>query len=206
MKFFTQKHDEALSKLEQLKTTIECTGDVCKRYPVIPQCVYDMWVSTINEEFKYDTIETRQLAQKRFNVLCNLLFENKGDYLVNASSVHNNGMVYIENDKLMTDFSKLDVTNITGEHKNTFFVIRNYLSDTSSPKVVLDATNLSLKTIWNYYTTATDEQNIISYLLVETFEKKATIVLNTGSRFKYMLAKLILRVFDEQLQYKITIS
>ena len=56
MDIFLARHTESIEKLEKLNSTIECTGAVCKRVPVIPQSDYDEWLDVVKKsgDFKED--------------------------------------------------------------------------------------------------------------------------------------------------------
>ena len=199
MDYITSTHKNAMDKLSVLKSQIDCNGDVCKRVSLIPPKVYAKWVDRVQKSGHYK--DNMDVAQRRFNVLCNFLFKDRGDFMVTASNHDPNDVVFIKNNNIHCDFGKMDISRITESQKNSFFVVRNFMDTTASDdfSVIADCTGLSISKTFSYYRQATQEQHISAYLIVETFEKPPNaIIVKTPNVAYKALAKLVTKLVDSK--------
>ena len=197
MDYITSTHKNAMDKLLVLKSQIDCNGDVCKRVSLIPPKVYAKWVDCVQKSGHYK--DNMDVAQRRFNVLCNFLFKDRGDFMVTASNHDPNDVVFIKNNNIHCDFGKMDISRITESQKNSFFVVRNFMDTTASDDfyVIADCTGMSVSKTFSYYRQATQEQHISAYLLIETFEKPPnSIIIKTPNVAYKAIAKLITKLVD----------
>ena len=200
------KHEQAMNELEVLKKHIECTGDICKKVPVVPKYAYDSWLSSVKQFTKYQTTEELQLIQRRFNVLCNMLFSDKGQYMMWASN-YKHDMIHYTDNHLYCEFGHVEPHSIDDQHRNAFFTIREYLKNTDKPIIIANTTDLTFTKIWKYYMNATQKQHIAAYLLLETFEKPPIqIIVNPSSTAVRLICKLVCSMLDSETRNLITIN
>lgn len=204
MDYITSTHNDHMKKLAVLKSQIDCDGDVCKRVKLVPPKVYDKWVNTVKLSGHYK--DEMDVAQRRFNVLCNLLFKDRGDFMVTSSNHDPNDVVFVKENNIYCDFGKMDISKITESQKNSFFVVRNFLENAVSNEfdIIADCTELTLSQTFSYYRHANQDQHIAAYLLVETFEKLPnSLVIKTPNIAYKAIAKLISRLFDLKIKIRI---
>lgn len=204
MDYLTSTHHNDMQKLSVLKSQIDCDGDVCKRVKLVPSKVYDKWVNTVKISGHYKT--SMDVAQRRFNVLCNLLFKDRGDFMVTSSNHDPNDVVSVKNNTVYCDFGKMDISRITESQKNSFFVIRNFMENAVAHKfdIIADCTEMTISKSFAYYRHATQDQHIAAFLLVETFEKPPNeLVIKTPNIAYRTFAKFICQLIDSKITIRI---
>lgn len=171
MDAFVHKHMGAMKELEKLKSYIECDGDTCKAVPVLPTAFYNEWVDTMKSNIPQ---ELHQLKQRRINVLGNLLFSDKGRFLVESSNYDDKDLYFVKDDHVVLDAGKLDMKRYDDQLRNGFFVIRKYLQTHEEMKMVIDMRNLTFSQVCEYYFKGLERHHLCSFLILETLEKMAS--------------------------------
>lgn len=205
MDIFLARHTKSIEKLEKLKSTIECTGAVCKRVPLIPQSDYDEWLEVVKKSGDFKEDHELRLVQQRFNVLCNKLFTNRGDYLVYKSNKNDNDFATINNNTIHIAIDKLSPQKIDVQLKHAYFLARD-LKHMDNPHVELDSRNFTFRMIWDFYNNTTLDQHLIAYLLSETIEKTPSINVITSNQAQLLLWKFVSKVIDKRIRSKIVFT
>ena len=139
LKAITENHSDTVSSMNKLKTEIECTGDVCKRIELVPKEDYKDYVDRMKRLWPQ---EYHQGYQRKFNALCNALFENRGDYIT-YKALQANRTVEHTKGQLHFDTSKLSKKLMHQDQKYAFFDIRNFAKDNDSATVNIHCNNVS---------------------------------------------------------------
>ncbi len=197
LKAITENHSQTVTSMNKLKQEIECKGDTCKKIDLVPKADYDQYVSRMKRLWPR---EYHQNYQRKFNALCNGLFDNRADYITHKSLQANNtvnhtpGNLHFNTAKLSKDYMKRD-------QKLAFFDIRNFSNENDSATVNIHCNELSAIDLVALYFKSNKKEHILGVLLIEHVEfhiKKINVYV--GSKLQKIIVGIFISCLDERFK------
>ncbi len=197
LKAITENHSQTVTNMNKLKQEIECNGDTCKKIELVPRADYEEYVSRMKRLWPRDM---HQAYQRKFNALCNSLFENRSDYIIHKSKQSNMVVRHTEGN-LHFNTAKLDKNNMKRDQKLAFFDIRNFAKTNDSATVNISCKDLSAMDLITLYFRSNKEEHILGVLLIEHVEFHIKeINVYVGSKLQKIIVGIFISCLDERFK------